>query len=198
MLERWQSMSLDLNGLDALLIGGVSGAGKTVVAARVRRENPQFETLKMDTLLGALDEVTGAGRALPSHAENVAAMEKLGPALCDVVLRSGSKTIIEGGWIDPPAWEARVDAHGRRAAALFFGYPFITAEGLLDRLRGTMHWLSTSDDLAFVEAQIAHSVRLRRQLAGSRSAAFVDVSEGFRSEREIAELLRPLVAGAQG
>ena len=189
-----------LSGADVVLIGGVSGSGKSAFAQRLRLANPDVSTLAMDTVLGALDEarLPLRGRTHLGHADSVAAMERLGPALCSVVLQSGVRTIVEGGWIEPPAWEALVQAHDRSAAALFFGYPTATPDAILARLAGTTHWLAAAPDRAFVQAQIDHSRRLRHALIDSRHAAFVDVSDGFRSDAEVAEVLRPLLSRRAG
>ena len=172
-------------GLDALadkrviLVGGVSGSGKSVFAAALAAALPGHDLIKLDWIYNGLHRARTRGGVARSRR----AMAKLAPAIVaeivtDIVADSG-RVIIEGGWIEPSAWR-RIAADNPALYALFMGYPDAGVAALIARLGSTAHWLSgTSVDHSFLADQVRHSKRLRRKLVGQAGMEFIDASVGF-------------------
>ena len=184
---------IDLSPFQAILITGVSGSGKSELARKLRGENHDFSIFPMDVVLDALDlaQLTLGAPAADGHQRSIQMMQALGPALCESVFNSGAPTIIEGGWIEPEAWQRLIQSNNR-IAALFLGYPAASPDQLLARLSSTAHWLSGGQGGDFLNDEIEHSKALQTQVASLPCAAFVDVSAGYVKDDELADHLKRL------
>ncbi len=163
---------IELAAARVILIGGVSGSGKSHYASRLAAQLPGHALVRLDWTYNAL-VATGA-----RHPRRK--MAKLAPALVAEIIAGGEPAIIDGGWIEPRAW-ARLVAGRSDCRARFLGYPAIDPDGLIARLATTGHWLGTPEAATrgFLRRQIAHSAEQQRRIGGSTVADFVDVSGGF-------------------
>ena len=155
-----------------ILIGGVSGAGKSTFATRLAAAHPGHSLVRLDWLYDALVATRG------KHPRRT--MQRLAPALLGEIIAAGGAAIVEGGWIEPRAWAAL--ASGREdVRAIYFGYPAIGVRELRDRLGATEHWLGVPGTARrrLLRRQIEHSRELQRRVARLPNARFVDVSPGF-------------------
>jgi len=163
---------IDLAAARVILIGGVSGSGKSHYASRLAAELPGHALVRLDWMYNSL-VATGA-----RHPRRK--MAKLAPAIVAEIIGGGEPAIIDGGWIEPRAW-ARLAAGRIDCRARFLGYPTTEPKALLARLAATDHWLGAPDAATqgFLRRQIAHSAEQQRRIAGSMVADFIDVSGGF-------------------
>lgn len=161
-----------------ILVGGVSGSGKSVFAAALAAALPDYSLVKLDWIYDGLHASRRHGVVKRSRRS----MARLAPNIVAEIVADGGRVIIEGGWIEPRVWQ-RLTADDPAAHAFFLGYPDASVAELAQRLNPTVHWLSggTGADQSFLVDQIRHSKRLRRKLAGRAGGEFIDVSRGFVS-----------------
>lgn len=160
-------------------VGGVSGSGKSAFAATLATALPGSSLVKLDWIYNGLHAARTHGGVKRSRR----VMARIAPAIVAAIvadaLEAGDRVIIEGGWVEPRAWQ-RIAADDAVVQAFFLGYPDATVDGIVARLSATPHWLNSGIDTArsFIADQIKHSKRLQRKAAGP-NVVFVDVSLGF-------------------
>lgn len=168
-----------LSAKRVIYIGGVSGSGKSVLAAALAAALPGHDLIRLDWIYNALHAARTHGGVKRSRRN----MARLAPAIVaevmDDVSVNDDRVIVEGGWVEPRAWQ-RLAAGNPAVYALYLGYPDASVPTMVERLGATGHWLNsgTANDRRFLADQITHSKRLRRKLAGRESMEFVDVSAG--------------------
>ncbi len=165
-----------------IYIGGVSGSGKSVFAAALAAALPGRNLVKLDWIYDGLH----ASRTQGGIKRSRRVMARLAPAIVTAIIADALETdgcvIIEGGWVEPRAWQC-ITADNSAMHALFLGYPNASVAAMVERLSATGHWLSggIASNRRFLEDQVKHSKRLRRKLAGRPGTEFVDVSAQFAS-----------------
>lgn len=159
-----------------IYVGGVSGSGKSVFAAALAAALPGYNLIKLDWIYSGLHAARTHGGVKRSRR----VMARIAPKIVAEIVADGGRRIIEGGWVEPRAWQ-RLAAGDPSVYAIFLGYPDTNVAAMAERLAATTHWLSgdSVENHTFIADQIEHSKRLRRKLGGRAGIDFIDVSAGW-------------------